>query len=361
MGQTVINLDSEVKRIIHVPSLKDVPLYTRNDGGMDEDLSGSKTAEWIAKSKKTYSSPHNVRMVCIAHDCVYMELYKPVKGSSNASLSRKGSMSVDMAVPMSRMSIGDKDCRVKKTGIGALVHPWVLSNLEEVYWDWSIFLSEDIMNMGYGDLCTKYVMQIQQGNVNAGIQLKIFKDICCKGIDITKRFPRLRAVGYIGNLSEVLKQYRQPKGGRRVLNMQSLWGQNKLVQQAMQGNKYNVSVATIKPNRVRKESVTTPGIYLYDAEVLDGYFRGIAGKIEEEEKAKRKAARESAESGADSSSEKTETQKKGKIETLLDSINSEHGKMEAGKMLSIALTGANKQEKKNIIDSLTEEGRKAYT
>ena len=96
----VINLDKLISKMIHHPRVQGMPLYTRVDGQLEEGVmsvrDSNKSVVWLEASKRSYSSPDNIRRIFITHRAVYVHLYRPVIGTKNTSLRRETTFSKDL-------------------------------------------------------------------------------------------------------------------------------------------------------------------------------------------------------------------------------------------------------------------------
>ena len=283
MAITRINLDSEVSRLIHFPRFEDAPLYTRvpncTEGYLDasEELN-NKSDAWISKSKITYNSPNNIKRLFITSEGVNTHLYQPIayngRGSGNSSLMRERKYSKFNATEAYQsIMAGSRDYVVTRSGLGALAHPWVASNIEEVYFDWTVLMSEDVLNMGLGNLLVGLTTAKTNKIEKSDIPYKIFENFCLKGESISNKFPRLKVIGYIQQLARVYDLIGYKKGSDTILDICNLWCFDPVVKTA--GADPNCTILIYNIPNVPKLNTTyrlRDGIYLYDKEVLKDYF-----------------------------------------------------------------------------------------
>lgn len=262
-----IDLDKEFRQAIHTPSVDGVPLYKRCDG--QDEKSVKKTAAWHEKAKGVYSSPHNVRVLCLTCESVYMELYRPDAGSKSITKIKKLSNS-DIKMLCEAASQGQIGrTPVTKCGLGALVKPWVLSDIEEIYFDSSVLLAQEVEALGFAGML--YRMN-EKGHQNFGGEYvySLFSKACLSDAKQEERFPRLRAVGYIQRLSGIVKAYKQPKGGRGMGG--KLWGENEYVMSDIKNPDTAAGIYVVNKKKVITRSSLSPNIYIFDREVLKPFF-----------------------------------------------------------------------------------------
>lgn len=350
MAITRVNLDREVSRAIHFPRFEDAPLYTRvpdcKEAYVDksEDVS-NKSEAWIRKSQLTYSSPNNIRRLFITSEGVNVHLFQPImyKGKGgNPSLSRekKYSQFKPEEAYMS-LSQGKRDFVITKSGLGALSYPWVASNVEEVYFDWTTLLSEDVLNMGMGNLLVDINSQQTTRVERSDIPYKIFTNFCCRGESISNKFPRLKVIGYIQQLSRVYKMVDNRKGRESVEEMHKLWCTSPVIKSA--GADPNCRVLLHYVDNVPKINLTyriRDGIYLYDREVLLPYFESVKKKTE--------------------SALKRDKEQKSEFEKILDKAYETEGPKKAQTILRVSLFDIPEEEKEKAFNEMSSAGRERY-
>ena len=166
---------------------------------------------------------------------------------------------------------------LKGTGLKALSKPWVTSNIEEVYFDWTLLMSETYRNAGIG--CDELLDRLQSGKrgyIKSGIPLKMFNIANTEGVNnIRTRYPRLRCIGLISNLSYILsKDFDRGKTGIDSLEDSiKLWSKmDRNIELIKQSNSLIVmnELDDIKGYNINFS--IRDGIYKFDKEVLNGHF-----------------------------------------------------------------------------------------
>lgn len=336
-----VNLDNLIQSRVHQPRVDGIPIYARVDGTaeMGEGRVAVKSPKWENAVRKSQNSPDNVRRVFITYKGVYVHYYKPISGTKSASLKvEKELKEVNLLEVKQHLENNTGLFHVKGTGISALVKPWVCSNIEEVYFDWSVLLSDDIRGM-FGN--------IHPNQVSIEFVQALFNEICLRGTkDVSKRFPRLRAVGYVMNLDSMYHNIQDKPGAESLDDMKIPWGVNELMKSEIQNKRavlWTTDVASLN-----KEYSIKPNIYTYDATVLQPYFEELVKRIE------RYAI------------DKIEKQKviedrpKGNFEKTLDSLYEMGGIKEASRGVKIALDGLSKSERQTMYETLTNDGQERY-
>jgi len=357
-GVININLDKAVSTAINVPTLKGVPLYARVD---NEDCQGAeaKTPEWVEKSKRLYSSPDNVRRLFITMDGVFIELYRPIKGSSNKVLTRKTSYNeIDMHEVMGSCLRGERKYRITKTGFGALVNPWVFSNIEEVYFDMTVLLSEDIQNMGFGNLYNRYSNMKSTSLIEAETLRKVF-DRICKGNSkhISERFIRLRTIGLISNLADVYNNLEQKRGTMSLEDSMKPWYMNDIVANSIKNPECVVAIHNIEnvPKMNTKYSCKD-GIYAFDRDVLMQYFSTMETRINDY---RHSINSKKIDDKKDKLAKRLDGTKSS-FEITLDSIYDREGPQAAAISLQSSMFGVPQEERATVLNKMSKTGREKY-
>lgn len=377
MSNITKNIDSIISQAINKPKVDGIPLYARIDGEQEQGFikSTSKSDKWEKASKTTYSSPTNVRKLIISGDKIVIQTYKPViiygKPSSdgcwtevkldgdNNLIKLVGQMlSYDSSLSKYYMEkqINSK-CKepdrviIKGTGLGALTTPWVISNIEEIYFDISLLASETYRNMAIGcnELFNEY-LKGKRGLVDSNIALRMFME--ATGVtteNVRNKFPRLRIVSLISELSNVLKN-NYDKGKTNIDSIEEsikLWVESEVnINLIKQSNSLMVINKIDKdiPKYNTKFSLRD-GIYRYDNEVLVDYVEGYKKRVQERTKEVKKEIVRTAKSD---------------LEILLDDVEEKRGRNDLKALLLIALDGMPKEEVEQAFKEMSEEGEKKY-
>lgn len=361
----IINLDKVVSSALHVPTFKNVPLYTRVDNAnAGEKATGfeTKTPEWVDKSKKLYSSPDNIRRLFITYNQIHVELYCPVQGSSNRSLTRsKPSNGISMIDVVNSVVNGDNEYTVRGSGFKALVSPWVCSNIEEIYFDWTLLLSREFNRMGSFSLLNRFYNELKGSTTieDGRIFGEIFKQVCLEGNqEIIERFPRLKTICYIERLDELYNMTPKNRGTRSLISMNAAWYTNETVVRSIKDP--NCVVALYKvlgiPNLNTKYSLKD-GIYLFDREVLEPYFKNMETRINDY-----KRAQEAKEIDKQKSLlVKKANEAKSSFEITLDEIHEDSGNDAVRIAFVSATKGLPEEELRLILGRMSESGYSKYS
>lgn len=342
-----INLDSIIQSRVHQPRVDGVPIYARVDGiaEMGEGKVAVKSPKWEETVRKSRNSPDNIKRVFITYKGVYVHYYRPITGIKSNSLKvEKELKEINLMEARQHIENNTGQYHVKGTGISALVKPWVCSNIEEVYFDWSLLLSDDIHGM-FG--------HIQPNQVTKEFVERLFSEICLKGInDASKRFPRLRVVGYVYNLADMYKSIPDKPGTDSIDDMKTPWGVNDLMKSEMQAGRAYLWIP--RTAELNKDYSIKPNLYVFDNEVLQPYFENMVRRID-------KAKAEQQESLKASYEVKNKPDRpKGNFEKTLDNLFNMGGTAEAERGIRIALDGLSKSERQAIYDTLTNAGQEKY-
>lgn len=362
----IINLDKLIGKMIHHPRIQGMPLYTRVDGQLEEGdmriVDSNKSTTWIEASKRSYSSPDNIRRVFITHKAVYVHLYRSVIGTKNTSLKRetpfqKDFVDVRNAIMEDRANRLPPRYEIRQFGLGALVKPWVCSNVEEVYFDWTIFLGIDVGTLGYGDVLAYYMNRLPTMMSTEPLEA-MFNQTCLKGIkDMRDRFPRLRAIGYIEHLDEIYNTLGDKPGSESLEDMKKPWCDNGIIREAIESNETAVAIkkytdiSSLNTNYSLKD-----GIYVFDRDVLKDYFVGLETRIKD-------YAREQRDKALDKKKEeliKEVQTAKSRFEISIDNVYAAEGPEGALIALKLAFEGLSKEERLVMLNNMSSKGQERY-
>ena len=269
MGKKV-NLNTDRGVLIHYPIVDGYPLYARLDSNIQEDMT-SRTDKWKQAVEKVYNSPNNVKRVYFEQDRVYVEFHKSINNKGK-SVELKGDNYSEM------LSKGELDIG-KSSGsyLTAIVYPWVCSNIEEIYFDWSMFISNDILNLGLGNLLDQAI-----GNSRKPIEIStiqyLFTRYCMNtpSLDINEvksRFPRLKVVGYARDLTSIRQKI---NANRQFISKEDkhikpwcAWGMD--FKNAVDRGEATLWLLPDANKHITK-SITRDNTYRFDKEYLAEYF-----------------------------------------------------------------------------------------
>lgn len=384
MANITKNLDTIVAQAINGPKVDGIPLYTRLDGEQEGFTGSVRSDKWERASKTTYTSPTNIRRVFISGTKVVIQTYKPaiirgkpdsqgcwrefsLEGENNLINCAMKSMNYDedmrkyfMEKQINPNAKEPDRVTMRGTGLGALSKPWVVSNVEEVYFDWTLLTGDMNRNAGVG--CEELLVSYFQGKrgylkLTTAIDLFTLANLGNSG-DIKTRFPRLRCVGIISELGKILNS--KFDKGRPIIEAINNKDNTKLWCTMDDNiNLIRQSNSLIMMNEVRENSgynleySIRAGVYKYDDEILQDYFEDYEKKVKENTF----NMPDKHEGRTDEESLKTN---KSELEYLLDSMIEAAGQEETRRLLLISLAGANIQELNKEFNEMSAEGEKRY-
>ena len=348
------NLDNIIGKCVHRPiASKDpdkMPLYKRNDGIFNADGSvGTRSDAWLKASEHIYSSPNNIRRVFITYKGVYVHYYRPIVGDSSKETAKfysYDSINSDFKPLELRESIlrGDFTDIVTKSGFGAFKGQWSCTNVEEIYFDWTLLLSSELQQLGLGNLLVHMCKTGTSGIQDGSILMSLFTKFCLKpGENISRTFPRLKIIGYVSELETLYLHTKRKPGEESAEDLLNAWYKNPVVGQAIKSPNVYVALYKVPNVSALNNKFMTRSFYSYDMEVLEPYFATMKQKILKAMSEKRLAK---------------EAVKKSDFEKLLDDIKATKGIEAARRMCTIMALSTESNE--NTINTLSEEGKALY-
>lgn len=333
MSKISYDLTSLYRQAVHFPRVsKDtggsLPLYPRVPNSQSDDSYSSdyykeieKNAMYMKAAQSSYNSPTNIRRLLITGTQVVVNFYAApmLKGKrAEATFTRKLKDRNNNEINLKEVikdkllynvnynrylqektfngnAVEPQKIEIKGSAIGILASPWVLSNIEEIYFDWTVLASEDVAVLfrnysGAAQLQQFYMNRIPpkiDTSQNSVILEWFSRNASGNVKDITKRFPRLKYIGIISNLDDVIEKINSQGHVFADLKNPSYDSENKsrdtwLISNAdILKNSY-IMLGTISnkntllnPNFISKEY-----IYKFDSEILAGYFASLRTKIE---------------------------------------------------------------------------------
>lgn len=343
------NLDTIIGRCVHRPvAAKDpdmFPLYKRNDDFFRTNKSaGSRSDVWLKAVEATYSSPNNIRRVFITYAGVYVHLYKPIKGAGADTMKFYKYDSVNKEFNPVGLVQGGRTGEVYKTGLGAFKGQWSCSNIEEIWFDWTLLMSAEIQAL-YPNCINEMTREGTTTVQNGKFLRELFNRFCLKpGEDLGKVFPRLKVIGYIDKLYPVYTKIKYKAGEDSLEDFKSLWADRQEVKFAI-----NIPTAYVMMHRIYNahelnDKFITRSFYSYDTEVLDPYFENLKNRMLKyayDERTK----------------QVSKPKKVSEFEELLNKIEQTKGLEVARQKFIVATSGADKEK---LIASLSPECRAKY-
>lgn len=344
------NLDSIIGKCVHRPIASNdadkLPLYKRNDGMFDENGNGktTRTPAWLSASERTYNSPNNVRRIFITYKGVYVTYWRQFNGLKELTKYYPYERVNDTFKPL-ELATHALDGSVYKSGLGAIRGRWTCSNIEEIYFDWTLLLSADLIKLNLGSL---YQTMTSKGttNIQSGAVLNLLFEYAClnKGEQMSRVFPRLRVIGYISMLDRVLDMYRPKAGEESGKDLMTPWYCNPIVSKAAQDPNVYVAIYKVPNVSAANFKFVTRSFYCFDVEVLEPHFEKLKSKLSAEQAARRKGMEA--------------TNKDSDLKKLLDDIESKNGLQAAKQMLVVMLRLSD--NKPELLATLPESDRIKY-
>lgn len=369
MSSFIINLDTYCSKALHRPSLDGDPLYARLN-----EVSSDKSEKWIKASASTYSSPNNIRKVFIHSKGVLVQLYKSaiVRGEAdkagcwrstsfpdasdlltlvNKNLSYNQNMSkYFMEKHVNPNAKAPDKVTIRGTGLSALSTPYVCSNIEEVYFDCSILASEAFLNahIGAGELLESYING-KRGLVQSNLPTDMFFLANNGNIkDLRTRYPRLRCIGLISELSSILNQkYDAGELLSDVSDSEKLWVKRDSNVELIKQSNSLVIMNDLHSDisMLNTTFAVRDGLYKFDAEVLKQYFDKYTAEVSKYKEIKLEQQEKSARSS---------------FEVTLDNVYDKLGQENAKSVLMLSLSGLAVSEVNKIFSEMTVSGQKKY-
>lgn len=340
MGESSININKLVRQGLHYPKYKGVPLYKRVDDGVDTE-NGTMTDEQLIKiSATTYNSPDNIRRIFITHKRIVVHFHHTLQGTKNTSKVREFIYETPLTV---------KDIvqnRVQGNALREIFKPWVLSNIEEIYFDWSVVGSTTVRNIGLGDLYKKYTMPQYYKDDKDLVSLLEYST--SNRPDWIEGYPRLRIVACIRDLDKLLEFTQANKRSTfgtstREGIAQEMWLRTEAVSKGIKEIKTPLAIKVFGRPSINKKYSLKDGIYLFDKEILKGYFENIASHSVRSTVATQNKSSDS------------------EISKILGELSEQIGDAGTKNLLKYAVIGLNKEElNKQVKEQLTAEEISKY-
>ena len=294
---SIYSLDSIVSKCVHRPIVsKDpdkLPLYKRNDGKFDiVDGKQTRSDIWLSTVQKVYSSPNNVRRVFVTYKGVWVEYYRPIAGMNKDTLKFYDYSKVnDKFRPMEILRKGQEGV-ISGTGFRAIKGQWTCSNIEEIWFDWTLLLSETLDELNLRGILGAWTSKGTTQSDNGRVLKALFDRYCLKdGGELRNIFPRLKVIGYCSELDTALNVYRRKTGEDSAEDFIKSWADNNIIKQAIKSPNAFVSIYRFPYTDDLGMKYTTRSFYNFDVEVLQPYFTKMKDKVGNYLAAKRKGER----------------------------------------------------------------------
>lgn len=385
-GVPTINLKKAVANRVHSPQVDGSPMYVRVDGSADVGIGGhtTKSERWEQAAQKIRTSPNNVRRIYISKWAVMVDLFKPMTGRKGIHelfpLKSDDTENLETLIQAIQTG-GQQNVIVNGTGLSCISTPWVCSNLEEIYFDGSVLVSQEAMNMGIGNLLNGLTQNVGYGHGEIIKELFIRLALPGGNESALKNYPRLRFVGYIDQLRRVHTAWAkaekaQAEAGKIPLDkkLAGTFCGSQVVQSAIRDGNIATHIWDLQKPDLNVDYTVRSGIYVYDQDVLEPYFRGLTASLATLARQRRDAQQAGASTseqmviegqpvGTSNQAVEVETPaptEKGRLELRLDKTTAAHGEGAGRGLASALISGVSIEERERAYLELTEEGRRRY-
>lgn len=231
MAQKKTNYNKEILFALHRPRTKTgFPLYTKvaDYGGSTDAYSTQAEQDEIYKREcqTKFNSPTNIRRVFITYKNITVEYYaksNAVDRTSTRAYEVSIKEVIENIMKNNQRMMEYREEKVINRGakepdiyslcgdvIGVISNPYTCNNIEEIYVDWSVLLCDEVkpyfQNFATDEAIRAFMTGTSKpGEIRNDTMLKYFTAFNSGGAkDISTRFPRLRVIGFISNLSDVI-------------------------------------------------------------------------------------------------------------------------------------------------------------
>lgn len=324
MAKKNISLNSLINTNMHKPKTKSgFTLYTKVPGysGTSEDGDTSTKAEqdpqYQSQSVKNYNSPTNIKRVFVTVKHVIVEYHTgPVIGGAFGNRWVKTEVR-DSASGLSLYEIAEKiatyeddihkymmEKAINKRAVAPTqyyvtgtfnigAYPYSCSNIEEIYFDWSVLLSVDVApyfnELLHGATAAQVAMKFANFNSNfvteSQMPINLFVAQSAGGAkDLRKKYPRLREITFVSNLEELISSG-QAVGVMKTPDNEQSGSAYKTWYELNEELIKNSRTCTIRGNMTsqisnpNKEFVVKSNMYEFDFDKLDAYVKSYVNKI----------------------------------------------------------------------------------
>lgn len=394
-AKKTVDISRIVKKAMHRPLSKDgYTLYPRVDNFKNnEDSVGEEAAyksqTFLTQSKSNYNSPTNIRKVFITGAGVAVQYYTSMITGNKQSVGNWKYTAYDENENLFKIVgsilnydrewsryLMEKNINAKaeepdryvitKHILNAVSGSWVCNNIEELYYDWTVFISPDTAsyfpsyyNNNLFASClsgtTEYKEIIDNQMIN------VFKQFNMGGAkDFRHRFPRLKMVGMISNLDAILKHPKMIKVDSRFSDLEAetkTWYE--INKPLIQASKSLVLLSNISQDlkKLNTEFIVRDNFYKFDFKVLKAVVSRHKVKVEDYVRQKRYGTTESAENEVKNTEKELDISS---METQLVDIEKQYGDKVLKNAILYAVLGSNlnTKELKEIFKQFTKPNRK---
>lgn len=352
----VINLSKMLIKHINKPCVKgtSIVLYTHiadYKGELTEsDVEISKNDKLTEIGQRNYSSPTNIRRVFITSSKVLVQTYKPIiRGGKPDTNGCWNESSLEVENNIKEIFLNNEKERFTGNIFKIFSKPWVISNIEEIYIDWSLLVSDDIQNRfpEAAQLLQSIINNAGGRKINSDLPQRIFEDANGGNIkSIRERYPRLKCISMISNLEQVINNQFNKGNSGSTEDFSKLWIENEINKGLVEQSNSVIILNTLFDDigKVNRNFAIRDGVYKFDAEILKDYFISIQNMILKEARDKRDSKIENK-----STRKVFNTNVTDKVELEINKIISESGSNNAQIIFNIALSTLAKSQAEGIL------------
>lgn len=324
MAKKTISLNSTINSNMHKPKTKNgYVLYPKVEGykGASENAAVTTKAEtdatYVAQSKNTYNSPTNIKRLFITAKHITVEYHAgPIINRTSGNRWMQ-TATVDSNTGLSLYEVAEKIATYEddmhkhmmdkainkgavpptqyvidgKFNVGS--HPYACSNIEEIYFDWSVLLSyetaphfqELLKGAKPAEIAMKFVNFDSNVVIENPMPINLFADQSAGGSkDLRKKYPRLREITFISNLEEITTSgqavgfMKTPEDEHTGAAYKTWYELNEAFIRSTQTLTIRGNMTSQVPNPNDKFEVKS-GIYVFDSDKLDAHVKSYVDKI----------------------------------------------------------------------------------
>ena len=324
MAKKTLSLSSLINSNMHKPKTKTgftlYPKVAGYNGAVEAgDISTKAEADPVYRTQitKNYNSPTNIKRLFITTKHITVEYHAgPVIGGTSGnrwtqSETRDTESGLNLYEIAEKIATYEDDTHKymmeKAINKGAVAptqysitgsfnvgsHPYACSNIEEIYFDWSVLLSSDVApyfsDLLHGATPAQIAMKFANFNANFveenNMPINLFAAQSAGGSkDLRKKYPRLREITFISNLEDLTT------GGATIGFMKTPENENsglayktwfELNETAIRNSntctlRGNMTGQVANPN---KEFIVKSNMYVFDFDKLDAHVKSYVDKI----------------------------------------------------------------------------------
>lgn len=396
MAKVKKSLNSMIKTALHRPLSKDgYPLYATVAGykstGGNGDTEASKSDIWKKQSTVSYNSPTNIRKVFITGAGVTVQYYgAPIinknSGDRWKTTRYPGKNLFDIASEIIQYqdkrnkylmsknidpnAVEPDEYILTGNALGVLSNPYTCNNVEEVYFDWTILFSDDVKqylpSISLPEAIMSFAMKTTGPQEIPSNEIVNFFGNCTSGgvKDLRKRYPRLRYIGFISNLQEVLDHPNHKvvdRGFDSIEESAKTWYEVNRDLIAASGSYVLIGKTDNLPKVVTDFTVKNTQ-YKYDQDKLKILIDQYLTKVKDYNRSKTYGSNNSSSSKQEEQAEQNEVTEAGAFEQRLLEIEATYGDkvLKNCLLFSVSGSGLKKDELQSIFNSFTSKNRAKY-